>query len=635
MANTRQSPSPVKRIVLISGIALVALVLFGFLFDVVGNLGRIHGGVTVQGIDIGGKTREEAAAILEEQLGASIASAPVDLFADEYLKSAGADDLILELTGASTSYNMSEGIEGSRSWRISTMTVGAAIDGASLAESAYAIGRGTDFLSNRLKANFFGIDLGASLNYEASQIATLESLIGSAIGSKEQNADISYSEGNFIVVPSQEGYGVAHDALVAALDRAFLSDERSFVVPMSTVPALISDQEAGVVAAFAQAAVQQPVALVYEGEDSWSLDTSTLASWITTSIEGKGDTTRLVAHIAKDRLEADIHAIIGDWDPGIRPQNARFEVVDDAITIIPSVDGTGIDYAQVATNLNLILFPKGEPTRDRRIALSVTTLAPALSTADAEAMHIGDKIARYTTEYTTASGAKVTNIHLAADLLNKSLIEPGGLWSFNDTAGECNAERGFQKAPAIVEGEYIDEIGGGICQVATTVFNAVFDSGLPIMERVNHGLYIAAYPAGRDAAVSWSWPDFKFENDTGNWMLLTMSYTDSTVTCTLWGTDPGYRVDSSDTGFTDFVEYETKRIDNPELDKGEEHIKQNGVRGRTIIVTRYVYNRAGELIRKADFKSVYAPEKEIIEVGTKEPAKTEGETEKKPAGDSG
>ncbi|MDR2587243.1 MAG: VanW family protein, partial [Coriobacteriales bacterium] len=214
--------------------------------------------------------------------------------------------------------------------------------------------------------------------------------------------------------------------------------------------------------------------------------------------------------------------------------------------------------------------------------------------------------------------AKVTNIQLAADLINNSFVEPGGVWSFNDTTGECNAEKGFQQAKAIVEGEYVDEIGGGICQVATTIFNAVFDSGLPIAERVNHGFYLVAYPAGRDAAVSWRWPDLKFENDTGNWILITMSYTDSTVTCTLWGTNPGYRVETEDTGFTDRTDFETKEIENPELAKGEKHVKQEGVRGRTIVVTRYVYNSAGELLRKASFRSVYEPEKEIIEVGTKE-----------------
>ena len=295
-------------------------------------------------------------------------------------------------------------------------------------------------------------------------------------------------------------------------------------------------------------------------------------------------------------------------------------MANDQINVIPSQKGTGINYAQVAADLDKILFPAGQPVKDRRVSMTVTDLEPALSTEAAQAMNIKDKVASYTTDYTIASGAKVTNIHLAADLLNNSLVEPGGIWSFNDTAGECNAARGFQEATSIVEGEYVDEIGGGICQVATTVFNAVYESGLPVAERVNHGLYLLAYPAGRDAAVSWRWPDLKFENDTGHWLLLTLSYTDNTLTCTLWGTSPGYRVESEDTGFTDRTDFKSKEVENPELPKGEKRVKQEGVRGRSIVVTRYVYNRDGQLLRKTDFKSVYAPETEIIEIGTKETA---------------
>jgi vancomycin resistance protein YoaR len=627
----RRKPShspriPPQRIAVFIGIIAVVFALLGLVLDVTINFDRIHRGVTLEGIDIGGMTRADAAAVLEEQLTATINSTPVDLFADEQLRTEGINEHTVELTGASTTYRTDGEDSTSNSWRISPLTVGAAPDGAALAEHAYAVGRGENFFAGRLKATLSGVELTGSLAYESSQLTTLESLLSDALGWREENANISFENESFVVVQSKEGYGANHEALIAALDRAFLSTDRSFVVPMTTIPAIISDQEAFEVAVLAQSAIAQPVALVYENQDSWSLETSSLGSWITTSIEtgDEDEDAHLIPRVAEDRLAEGVNAIIGDRNPGIPAQDARFEAVDDQISIVAGVNGTGVDYAKVTADLNAILFPSGDPVRDRRIALAVTTLEPALSTARAEEMRITDQIARYTTEYTIASSAKVTNIHLAADLLNNSLIEPGGVWSFNDTAGECNAARGFQEATSIVEGEYVDEIGGGICQVATTVFNAAFDSGLPIAERVNHGFYLVAYPAGRDATVSWRWPDLKFENDTGNWLLLTMSYTNSTVTCTLWGTNPGYEVKSEDGGFIDRTDFETKKIDNPDLDKGEERIKQEGVRGRTIIVTRYVYNSAGELLRKTGFKSVYAPEPEIIEVGTKEVAKKDG-----------
>jgi vancomycin resistance protein YoaR len=615
-----------------AGIAVVVVIVLGFLFDVTTNFDKIHSGVTLQGVDIGGMTREEAALTLQAELGVIANASPVDLFGDETQANAGVDDETVELDLTSTSYETEEATSSSHSWRITATTVGATVDGAALAEEAFKVGRGEDFLAGRLTATFKGVELPGSLTYESAQLSGLENILSASIGWPMENADIyfEYEDGTFSVQPSVEGLRVNHANFIKKLDAAFLTEARSQVVPMEPIPVGVTDAQAENVAAATQAALEQSVALVYENEDSWSLDPYTLGSWITTGIQGEGPQYTLFARIDADRLESGIYSIIGDRDPGIKPINAKFEVVDDQVTIRPSQPGTGVDYAKVTESLNAILFPPGEPVKDRRVALTVTTLAPSFSTEDAEAYGITDKIGSYTTEYTVASSAKVTNIHLAADLLNNSLIAPEGTWSFNGTAGNCNEERGFQKAKSIVEGEYVDEIGGGICQVATTVFNAVFDSGLPIAERVNHGFYLIAYPAGRDATVSWQWPDLKFDNDTGHWMLLTMSYTDNSVTCTLWGTNPGYTVESSDSGFTDRTDFEKKEVENPELAKGESKLKQEGVRGRTIVVTRYVYNSAGELLRKTDFKSVYAPEPEIKEVGTKEVPKEEA----KPAGET-
>ncbi len=93
-------------------------------------------------------------------------------------------------------------------------------------------------------------------------------------------------------------------------------------------------------------------------------------------------------------------------------------------------------------------------------------------------------------------------------------IAPGETFSFNGTVGPRTAEKGYQEAGAIVNGELVPQLGGGICQVGTTIFNTVFESGLPVVERHNHSFYISHYPKGRDATVSWGGPDFKFRNDT-------------------------------------------------------------------------------------------------------------------------
>ena len=626
--NTRglfRKPSP-KQVVIGVLIVLVAAAALGLFVDTTSNFGKIHKGVVLQGVALGGMTREEAAAQIDKQIGTLLSDEPVDLFADDEALAQGADDYTVELDHVSTTYQASQDIEDASSWRISTVTVGATIDSAQLAQEAYKVGRGKDFFAGRIKATLFGVELSAQLSYEPSQLAALEDLLSDALGFPMQNADISFEDGSFVVISGAPGKGVDHTAFTNLLDQAFLGALRNLVVPICVIPVDITDEQAAALAQKVEAAISQPIAIVYSNEDSWNLDSYSLGSWISTSVFGSGVGAQLIAQVAEGPLAEGVREIIGNRDPGIRPQNARFEAQGNGVVVIPSVKGTGINYNKVAADINAILFPAKDPVRDRRVQLTVTDLEPSLSTEAAQAMHITDLIGTYTTEYLYSSDAKITNIHLASDLINNSLIEPGGVWSFNDTAGECTAERGFQEAKSIIEGEYVDEIGGGICQVATTVFNAVLESGLPVVERVNHSFYLLAYPAGRDATVSWKWPDLKFENETGNWMLLTMSYDDETVTCNLWGTSLGYRVEFEDTGFFDRTDFITKKIDDPELEKGQENIKQEGVRGRSIVVTRYVYNAQGELIHKTDFKSVYDPETEIIEVGTKEVPKPAGET---------
>ncbi len=607
-----------KKITLGIVIVVVALIAFIAVSDIVGNLGKIHSGVTVQGIDVGGLTTEEAAAFIDQELTAVTGNTPVALFANREALAAGVNESTVEIAPEGSEYDQSDESAASTSWLLNSSNAGLSFDSTALANEAYAIGRGSDFLANRFKASFGGgVNLPASLSFDPAHIGVLESMLTKSIGWEMVNASVEYVDGSFVAKDGRAGNSVDHDAFTTQLGNAFLGTERAFAVPMAMMSLNINYDQALQVAKMVEERVSQSVDLVYGSEEPWTVDSSGIGSWVSVTEEGNGADAKLVPWVDTDKLETGLKAIIGDRDPGIKPIDARFELSGDRIQVVAGTNGTGINYKKVSTDLYDILFGENHSTAKREIALAVTDLEPEFTAEDANAMNIKDKIASYTTEFTVASANKVTNIQLAADLLNNSMIAPGGTWSFHGTAGECNEARGFKKATSIVAGEYVDEIGGGICQVATTVFNAAFDAGLPINERVNHGFYLIAYPAGRDAAVSWQWPDLKFENDTGGHILMTMSYTNSALTCTLWGTDPGYRVEVEDTGFTNRTDFQKKEVVNPDLKAGEKRIKQEGVKGRTIVVTRYVYDKNGQLLRKTDFKSVYAPETEITEISDK------------------
>jgi vancomycin resistance protein YoaR len=152
--------------------------------------------------------------------------------------------------------------------------------------------------------------------------------------------------------------------------------------------------------------------------------------------------------------------------------------------------------------------------------------------------------------------------------------------------------------------------------VGTTIFNTVFFSGLPVVERRNHSQYISSYPKGRDATVSWGGPDFKFKNDTEYWVLVATSYTNSSVTISLYGTSPGYDVTYQTGDWTNLIDPPVREILDPEMPVGSKVVEERGVSGRTIVVTRTV-SKGGTVVRTDTFKSVYRPVEEVVRVGTK------------------
>ncbi len=139
-----------------------------------------------------------------------------------------------------------------------------------------------------------------------------------------------------------------------------------------------------------------------------------------------------------------------------------------------------------------------------------------------------------------------------------------------------------------MKGKLVPQLGGGICQVGTTLFNTAFFAGVPIPDRENHSFYISHYPKGRDATVSWGGPDLKWKNDTKNWILVSVSYTDESITISFYGTDPGYDVAYTTGPFTNETPYPTEKIKDPTLKSGLKIVEESGLTGRKCVVVRTV-----------------------------------------------
>ncbi|MDY7105022.1 MAG: VanW family protein, partial [Actinomycetota bacterium] len=152
-----------------------------------------------------------------------------------------------------------------------------------------------------------------------------------------------------------------------------------------------------------------------------------------------------------------------------------------------------------------------------------------------EELGIVERISTYTTEH-PAGQSRVTNIHRIADILRGTIIEPGETFSINDTVGRRTIEKGFVAAGVIYQGVFTDDVGGGISQFATTLFNAAFFAGLDFGEYQSHSIYISRYPYGREATMSYPHPDLQVVNNTPYGILMWPTYTDSSITVSLYST---------------------------------------------------------------------------------------------------
>ena len=224
--------------------------------------------------------------------------------------------------------------------------------------------------------------------------------------------------------------------------------------------------------------------------------------------------------------------------------------------------------------------------------------------------------------YTTIFGGianRIHNVQLVAHLIDDHLIRPGEEFSFNKTTGDRNAAKGFLQAPVIINGELKTALGGGVCQVSTTTFNAAYEAGLKITARTNHALYISHYPQGRDATVNYPDTDLRFVNDTGHWLLLRTFVSSDSLTVNLYGT-PTHRKVVSTTGPLKVTgAAPVKKVPDPTLPKGKKLVDpaNPGSPSLSTWVHRLVYSSTGKLLHDDTWYSSYRGETQIVHVGTK------------------
>ncbi|MEW9050988.1 MAG: VanW family protein [Neobacillus sp.] len=225
---------------------------------------------------------------------------------------------------------------------------------------------------------------------------------------------------------------------------------------------------------------------------------------------------------------------------------AKDAALDSADNIIP--DSVGLTINQQAFTERFYDYFFGHKMTE--LELPMRPLYPRVDSELLSEIRV-KRIGRYLTSFNPRNITRTTNIELAVEAINNHVVFPGETFSFNRVVGKRTVEKGYKKAKVIVRGEFAEDIGGGICQVSSTLFNAVDSAGLKITQRFSHSRNVSYIPPGRDATVSWYGPDFEFLNTYNQPVLIRAKTVGHLLVIKLYSSD--------------MIEYKPKNVPFPPL----------------------------------------------------------------------
>lgn len=289
--------------------------------------------------------------------------------------------------------------------------------------------------------------------------------------------------------------------------------------------------------------------------------------------------------------------------------------VDAYYTTNPYVvypSSTGLDFNISLDEAKQIL---SEEKDEYEIPLKV--LYPSVSTNDIGNEAFPDMLSKFSTSFTSSNSNRSTNIRLAAQKINGTVLMPGETFSYNQVVGKRTAAAGFKPAPAYFGGKVVQEYGGGICQVSSTLYNAVLYANLEITERTNHGFKPSYVTPGLDATVSWGGPDFKFTNNRDYPVRISCDTSGKILKIYIYGLkrDTDYKV-VLESKYVSTVYAKTTYKTDPSLASGETKVIQSGSNGCRTVAYKYLYDSNGTLVSTECLsRDTYNPHNKVIAVG--------------------
>ena len=575
-----------KAVLAVMGVLLLGVLLLGFAYS--GSADKVADGVTVSGQDVSGLSAAEAQS--------KLAARAHTLYTEQVV-----------FTGAG------------RRWSIAPAQLAVEADWNAAAAEALDRADGPVPIRGfeRLKLRFFGSDVEPPATADQGALDRQLQVVAKQVEVEGREAAIVLRNGRPVVKPGEPSRSLETEAAANTMVSALAALERPgpVALPIKVTPPEVGRDALAAVAQRVRTALSGPVIFAYK-DVHLTVTPEQIASFLALPRNGERE-LGIGGPDAKEYFDNLSRAVAR------APREVDF-TVDDAgkAHMIRSRDGRKLDVEASEK----ALLTAALRTVNRTAQLVVVPAEPKLSTERAKALGITGLVGRYTTFY-GGDANRIHNVQLVAQLIDRHLIAPHSTFSFNKTTGERNAAQGFLEAPVIINGELKTGLGGGVCQVSTTVFNAAFDAGLPITARTNHALYIDHYPLGRDATVNYPDTDLTFQNDSDHWILLRTIVGSSSLTVRLFGTPLHRRVETQTSPLKVTGPPPVERKPDSHLYVGQKAVAEYGQPSRSVSVRRLVYDAKGKLLFDTTWYSNYLAEPKIVRYGTK-PVPVESTTTK-------
>lgn len=549
-----------RKLILIA-LAVIAIVIALYVAAVLVTGGGVRAGTTVNGVNIGGLSREEAIATLDDSVG-KVAAKPIKV-------KAGEQQLQVDPMEAGLSFDAAATVEQASGRTLNPFTMIGSLAGTHALDPVIAVD-------------------SAKLNSQVAQLAD-------TVDVPAIEPTITVTRRGTKVQEGKPGLALDQPAMAEQLTGAFMLPRKPLAAPIVTAEPNISKAAVQEAVDVARTAVSAPVQVDAAGTIA-SIRPGAIAQALNFTAEGDRFVPTLDGAV--------LHQAIGTQLSGVetKGRNATFKIVKGKPVVVPSVVGNGVSDEELSSKVLTVIR---NPEPDRTVAVTMGVREPELTTAQAETLGVTERISTFTQKFPYAA-YRVQNIGQAAERVNGTLLLPGETFSLNDTIKERTEKNGYTVGFLIGPGGvFAEDLGGGVSASATTVWTGAFFAGMEPKEVKAHSIYISRYQAGLEATVGWGLFDMSFTNTSPYGVFITTKMTNTSMTVSFWSTKVYDEIKAEFGPRTNIKPFATI------YDKSEKCLGQDGSEGFDIDVDRVFYNDGVEAKRET-ISTAYRPAPKVI-----------------------